>query len=172
MIAEATAVPGYVATLQVRMLHAHMRKLALDRGVGTARHGLPINQIDLGRTWIDFTLTAFTAEEAFGFALSSLETTDLYRDWWYFGHLLGVDLRLIQGDHRQRCRGTHGRTVPGRQRPPAPNLRSLRKPPWPRPPRSPGSCSTHRPSWAARWLDPVITQLRNDREQRRQDTAT
>lgn len=97
MIAEATAVPGYVATLQVRMLHAHMRKLALDRGVGTARHGLPINQIDLGRTWIDFTLTAFTAEEAFGFALSSLETTDLYRDWWYFGHLLGVDLRLIQG---------------------------------------------------------------------------
>ncbi|WP_060712007.1 DUF2236 domain-containing protein [Pseudonocardia sp. HH130629-09] len=28
--------PGYVATLNVRMLHAHMRRLALDRGYDTA----------------------------------------------------------------------------------------------------------------------------------------
>lgn len=46
---------GYVATLEVRMLHAHMRKLATDRHFDVTRHGTPINQVDLGRTWMDFT---------------------------------------------------------------------------------------------------------------------
>jgi hypothetical protein len=47
--------PGYVATLEVRMLHAHMRGLALNRGYDSSADGSPINQVDLGRTWMDFT---------------------------------------------------------------------------------------------------------------------
>lgn len=89
--------PGYVATLEVRMLHAHMRRLALDRGYDPAVDGYPINQVDLGRTWMDFTLTAFTAERVLGFGLSTRELADLYRYWWYIGHLLGIDARLIEG---------------------------------------------------------------------------
>ncbi|GAA1394180.1 oxygenase MpaB family protein [Pseudonocardia kongjuensis] len=89
--------PGYVATLEVRMLHAHMRKLALDRGYDSAADGVPINQVDLARTWMDFTLTSFAAEELFGFDLTVRELDGLYRYWWYLGHLLGIDARLVEG---------------------------------------------------------------------------
>ncbi|MFD3686377.1 oxygenase MpaB family protein [Nocardiopsis sp. NPDC058631] len=89
--------PGYVATLEVRMLHAHMRRLALDRGYDSSADGCPINQVDLGRTWMDFTLTAYTAEELLGFGLSNRELADLYRYWWYIAHLLGIDARLVEG---------------------------------------------------------------------------
>ena len=89
--------PGYVATLQVRMLHAHMRRLAYDRGYQSALHGAPINQVDLARTWMDFTVTSYRAEELLGFDLSPREQDQLYRYWWYAGHLLGIDARLIGG---------------------------------------------------------------------------
>jgi hypothetical protein len=89
--------PGYVATFQVRMLHAHMRRLAYDRGYDAARHGAAINQVDLGRTWMDFTLTSYRAEELLGFGLSPREQDQLYRYWWYVGHLLGLDARLVEG---------------------------------------------------------------------------
>ncbi|MCK9868080.1 DUF2236 domain-containing protein [Nocardiopsis dassonvillei] len=89
--------PGYVATLEVRMLHAHMRRLALNRGYDSSADGCPINQVDLGRTWMDFTLTAYTAEGLLGFGLSSREQAELYRYWWYVAHLLGIDARLVEG---------------------------------------------------------------------------
>ena len=92
-----TGQPGYVATLEVRMLHAHMRRLALDRGYDTTVDGAPINQVDLGRTWMDFTLTAYTAEALLGFGLSNRELAGLYRYWWYVAHLLGIDARLVEG---------------------------------------------------------------------------
>ncbi|MEQ3549649.1 oxygenase MpaB family protein [Pseudonocardia nematodicida] len=89
--------PGYVATLNVRMLHAHMRMLALDRGYDSAADGVPINQVDLARTWMDFTLTSFVAEDMLGFGLTGRELDGLYRYWWYLGHLLGIDARLVEG---------------------------------------------------------------------------
>ncbi|GAA3779632.1 hypothetical protein GCM10022225_79800 [Plantactinospora mayteni] len=89
--------PGYVATLRVRVLHAHMRKLALDRGYDISVHGYPANQVDLGRTWMDFTLTTYRAEELLGFGLSTRELANLYRYWWYIAHLLGIDARLVEG---------------------------------------------------------------------------
>lgn len=92
---------GYVDTLNVRMLHAHMRRLALDRGYDGSVDGVPVNQADLVRTWMDFTLTAYRAEELLGFDLTGPELAGLYRYWWYLGHLLGIDARLIEGiiDH-------------------------------------------------------------------------
>jgi hypothetical protein len=89
--------PGYVGTLQVRMLHARMRRLARTRGYDEAAHGAPINQVDLARTWMDFTVTSYRAEELMGFDLSSSEQNSLYRYWWYVGHVLGIDARLIEG---------------------------------------------------------------------------
>lgn len=89
--------PGYVATLQVRMMHAHMRRLARTRGYDEGSYGAPINQVDLARTWMDFTLIAYSAEDAMGFSRSSTELTSLYRYWWYVGHLLGVDPGLVEG---------------------------------------------------------------------------
>jgi hypothetical protein len=89
--------PGYVATLQVRLLHANMRRLVRSRGFHEGAYGTPINQVDLARTWMDFTVTSLQAEESMGFGLTTSETASLYRCWWLLGHLLGVDARLIEG---------------------------------------------------------------------------
>jgi hypothetical protein len=89
--------PGYVATLQVRMLHAQMRRLVRSRGFDEGSFGAPINQVDLGRTWMDFTVTSMRAEESMGFGLTTGEAASLYRYWWLVGHLLGIDARLIEG---------------------------------------------------------------------------
>jgi hypothetical protein len=89
--------PGYVATLQVRLLHAQKREVARRRGFDEAAFGAPINQIDLARTWMDFTLTSLRAEEQMGFGLTSNESATLYRYWWLLAHLLGIDARLVEG---------------------------------------------------------------------------
>lgn len=88
---------GYVATLQVRMLHAHMRHLARTRDFDEAAYGAPINQVDLGRTWMDFTVTMIEAEAVMGLGLTTRETADLYRYWWVVAHLLGIDPELVEG---------------------------------------------------------------------------
>ncbi|GAA1491052.1 oxygenase MpaB family protein [Brachybacterium sacelli] len=89
--------PGYVATIQVRMLHAQMRRLARTRSVDEESFGVPINQVDLARTWMDFTVTMLDAEATMGFGLTSSETADLYRYWWVIAHLLGIDPELVEG---------------------------------------------------------------------------
>jgi hypothetical protein len=89
--------PGYEATLQVRLLHAHMRRLVRSRGYDERAYGTPINQVDLARTWMDFTVTSLHAEESMGFGLTTNESATLYRYWWLVGHLLGIDARLIEG---------------------------------------------------------------------------
>jgi hypothetical protein len=87
--------PGYVATLQVRMLHAHMRRLTRLRGYDEEAHGAPINQIDLARTWMDFTLVSMRAAETLGFGLTDRETADVYRYWAVLAHQLGIDPELV-----------------------------------------------------------------------------
>ena len=88
---------GYVATLQVRLLHALKRDVARRRGYDETAFGAPINQVDLARTWMDFTLTSLRAEETMGFALTTNESATLYRYWWLLAHLLGIDARLVEG---------------------------------------------------------------------------
>jgi hypothetical protein len=88
---------GYVATLQVRLLHAQKRDVARRRGYDEAAFGAPINQVDLARTWMDFTLTSLRAEEQMGFGLTTNESATLYRYWWLIAHLLGIDARLVEG---------------------------------------------------------------------------
>jgi hypothetical protein len=89
--------PGYRSTLQVRMLHANMRRLVRMKNFDVASYGLPINQVDLARTWMDFTKTSFRAEDIMGYGLMIDEEAELYHYWAYLAHLLGVDPRLVQG---------------------------------------------------------------------------
>ncbi|OLT19431.1 hypothetical protein BJF78_10630 [Pseudonocardia sp. CNS-139] len=89
--------PGYVATLQVRMLHAHVRRHVRAHGFDEAAHGVPVNQMDLTRTWLDFTLTSYRAEQAMGFERTPAEIAAVYRYWWHVGHLLGIDPRIVEG---------------------------------------------------------------------------
>jgi hypothetical protein len=61
------------------------------------RRTTPVNQVDLARTWMEFTRTSFMAEEKIGFAMTVGETAVMYRYWWYLGYLLGIDERLYHG---------------------------------------------------------------------------
>lgn len=83
--------PGYVQTVQVRLLHARVRASAMSHGWDVERWGLPINQADVARTWLDFTVVPFTLLEGVGHRLTGEEQSRLYRYWWYVGHLLGLD---------------------------------------------------------------------------------
>lgn len=83
--------PGYVQTVQVRLLHARVRASATAHGWDAGRWGIPINQTDIARTWLDFTVVPFTFLEGVGYRLTPEEQSRLYRYWWYIGHLLGLD---------------------------------------------------------------------------------
>ncbi|MFE4915192.1 oxygenase MpaB family protein [Streptomyces sp. NPDC056652] len=83
--------PGYIATVQVRLLHARMRMAALQHGWDSAEWGTPISQVDVARTWLDFTLTPFHALATAGIELTGAEDRDLYAYWSYVAHLLGLE---------------------------------------------------------------------------------
>ncbi|MBN9790700.1 DUF2236 domain-containing protein [Pseudonocardia sp. TMWB2A] len=95
--------PGYVQTVQVRLLHARVRASATRHGWDADRWGAPVNQADVARTWLDFTLVPFTLLAGIGHHLTAHEQSRLYRYWWYVGHLLGLDERLFLGieDHER-----------------------------------------------------------------------
>ena len=91
--------PGYVATAEVRLLHARIRN-----GLARARPGvdvLPLHQVDLARTWLDFTLVTVEAAATIGMDLTDEEQRTLYRFWRHLGRLLGVgdgaDPGLLRG---------------------------------------------------------------------------
>jgi hypothetical protein len=83
--------PGYQATVQVRLLHARMRCSALKHGWDQAEWGVPISQVDVARTWLDFTLTPSQALAALGIELTQAEQNSLYQYWHYIAYLLGVE---------------------------------------------------------------------------------
>lgn len=83
--------PGYQSTVQVRLLHARIRSSALKRGWDAAEWGIPINQVDIARTWLDFTLKSFGAIAALGIELTKAEQNSLYQYWHYIGYLLGLE---------------------------------------------------------------------------------
>lgn len=55
------------------MLHASMRRLVRMKNFDVASYGLPINQVDLARTWMDFTKTSFKADACTSYPLSCQE---------------------------------------------------------------------------------------------------
>src|SRR5260370_2386206 len=80
--------PGYQATVQVRLLHARMRSNALKHGWDTPEWGVPISQVDVVRTWLDFTLTPFQALAALGIELTQAQQSTLYQYWQYIAYPL------------------------------------------------------------------------------------
>ncbi|QBI53534.1 oxygenase MpaB family protein [Streptomonospora litoralis] len=85
---------GYVDSVQVRLLHARVRAAALRSGWDTAEWGVPINSVDVARTWLDFTVVPFRALEKVGIVLTDEEERDLYRYWHCVAALIGVDPRF------------------------------------------------------------------------------
>lgn len=117
--------PGYVSTLQVRVLHAHMRVLARDRGLDEAVHGTPVNQLDLVRTWLDFTLVSMRAEATIGFGLTPAEITEVYACWQLLAHQLGIDPELVHDVTSHAAAEELDALVSAVTGPPAPESRAL-----------------------------------------------
>lgn len=94
---------GYVATLQVRLLHADARARTLRAGWDVGAWGMPLGQVDLARTWLDFNYQSYPVLARLGYDLTEAELADLYRMWWHIGHLLGIDPAFFLGvtGHRQ-----------------------------------------------------------------------
>ncbi|CAB3773350.1 MULTISPECIES: oxygenase MpaB family protein [Burkholderia] len=87
---------GYVHTLQVRMLHARVRAGLIKRGWDAQALGSPINQLDMLRTWLDFTYVPFMALEKLGVTFDEQEFQDLYQVWQAVAHLLGIEERFYR----------------------------------------------------------------------------
>lgn len=79
---------GYVQTLQVRLLHAKVR--AALRSNPAFEHSMPIDQRQMVRTWLDFTVVSFAALEKAGFTFSPHQTASVYVMWRLIGRLLGI----------------------------------------------------------------------------------
>ncbi|MFV0446127.1 MAG: oxygenase MpaB family protein [Planctomycetaceae bacterium] len=88
--------PGYVSIGQVRVLHSIVRLSLLRKGWDVETWGMPISQLDLARTWLDFTLFPYRALEKLGFDFTPEELSHRYTCWRHIGHLLGIDPELIQ----------------------------------------------------------------------------
>lgn len=90
---------GYIHTLEVRLLHSRVRLGLLKKGWDTETLGPPINQLDMMRTWLDFTYIPFMALEKFGITYSDEELNDIYHLWQLIAKLLGIPekyFRLVQ----------------------------------------------------------------------------
>ncbi|MFF7549642.1 oxygenase MpaB family protein [Streptomyces canus] len=95
--------PGYLDTVQVRLMHARVRKTQVKHGYDTEALGTPINQVDLVRTWLDFTYSPLEALQKLGITFTDDEMADLYGYWQYVAYLLGVDPALYRSinNHQQ-----------------------------------------------------------------------
>ncbi|KAF9432403.1 hypothetical protein BGZ76_010845, partial [Entomortierella beljakovae] len=89
---------GWKATLQVRLLHSHVRarleKLSKTHSklYDISKLGTPINQEDLYIGLLILpTLTWHTMERRLGLVLSDQEREDYMHAWRYIGHMLGVE---------------------------------------------------------------------------------
>ena len=85
--------PGWVATLQVRLIHSRVRRRLRPHwsAATTAREGLPINQEQLIGTLLSFSINVIKSIQKLGGWLSAADVA-AYLHWWrYMGHLLGID---------------------------------------------------------------------------------
>jgi len=86
---------GWKACLQVRILHAKVRRTLMKRNGRRAwdvdSHGIPINEEDMAATLLAFSLNSLVgAEILLGFPLPEEERRDFLALWRYMGWLLGV----------------------------------------------------------------------------------
>ncbi|MEU7901034.1 oxygenase MpaB family protein [Nonomuraea sp. NPDC049152] len=82
---------GYTATVMVRILHAYVRAGALRHGWETTEWGVPINQVDQARTWLDLNYVPYRALTTMGYDFTKEELSAVYRRWRHIAQLLGVD---------------------------------------------------------------------------------
>lgn len=83
--------PGYQGTLQVRLIHALIRRRvqALPEW-DSAQHGLPINQGDMHATYLAFSVIFLLGQRLLGVPLSRRDGHAVMHLWRYIAWLMGV----------------------------------------------------------------------------------
>lgn len=99
--ALAPGAGGFEHTGMVRVMHAFSRAQHLERNPDTSEWGVPINSIDMLRTWFDFTYIPYRGLEKLGYVLTPEQTRDVYAFWQVIGRMLGIPSDLLAGldDH-------------------------------------------------------------------------
>lgn len=87
--------PGHRTMMEVRLLHAMVRKYLRGRGWDVSLYDEPINQEDMAFTIIEFDYLAVRGMERMGARLSDDDRVALHHLWRYGAYLNGVDERLI-----------------------------------------------------------------------------
>lgn len=85
----------------VRAMHAFSRAQYFSRGGGTEDYGVPINAVDMLRTWFDFTYVSYRALHNMGYEVADEQIRDVYYFWRVVGRVLGIPHDLLEGldDH-------------------------------------------------------------------------
>lgn len=93
---------GFITTLQVRMVHALVRRALLKREDWDFHAwGLPINQVDMMATYLAFGPVTVFGSRFFGVPVSKRDSRAVIHMWRYIGWLMGVDeqwLAVNEGD--------------------------------------------------------------------------
>lgn len=88
----ARGAPGWCATLQVRLIHALVRRhLRGHPQWDAAELGLPVNQVDLQATYLAFSVIFLFGQRLLGVPLRASEGHAAMQLWKYIGWLMGVD---------------------------------------------------------------------------------
>jgi hypothetical protein len=84
--------PGFHTTLQVRLVHAHVRRHVQQLPEwDAAYYGLPVNQFDMQATYLSFCVTFLFGQRLLGVPLRAEEGRAVMHLWRYIGWLMGVD---------------------------------------------------------------------------------
>lgn len=98
----ARGAPGYVATLQVRLIHALVRRrVAALPEWDAGELGLPINQGDMHATYLAFSVIFLFGQRLLGVPLRRREGEAVMHLWRYIGWLMGVEERWLCDTEQQ-----------------------------------------------------------------------
>jgi hypothetical protein len=103
---------GYVSTLQVRMIHALVRRqLSRSPNWDAAADGMPINQADLHNTYLGHSVVYLLGVKLLGVPLSADEKQAVMDLWRYIGWLMGVDEHMLHETEVEALIGLYRNTL-------------------------------------------------------------
>jgi hypothetical protein len=93
--------PGFRSSVQVRLVHALVRRSLAARGDwDAAEHGLPVNQLDMAATALAFGPVMLSGVRALGVPVRGAESRAVVHLWKYVAWLMGVRERWLVDDER------------------------------------------------------------------------
>lgn len=92
--------PGFKSTIQVRMIHALVRRNLAARDEWDSQHwGIPLSQIDMAATYLGFSVVMLVGLRKLGFAILPRESKAVMHLWAYACWLMGVEEKwLVQSE--------------------------------------------------------------------------